>query len=260
MGAIDILTGGWFRCTPAWRSRDGSFADEHRLYFPIRGEAFVADASGVHAIRPGRCWFIPGGRPLRYWCEGSLELTWLHVRPSALALDLRLARLPGPESWPARALARLRPTWLRLAEFFAAPPPALALRVSAMVDELVADVLERHPRLAAIDAGALERFAPALAYLDQHWNDNPPLAAVAATAHLNPQHFHRLFTAAFGVTPHAYVQRRRMARAAELLRLGGLPVKAIAARCGYDDALYFSRAFRRHYRTSPRAFRAGARP
>jgi methylphosphotriester-DNA--protein-cysteine methyltransferase len=47
--------------------------------------------------------------------------------------------------------------------------------------------------------------------------DTPTLAREAA---LSPWHFHRLFTAAFGETPHEFLTDLRMARARELLASG----------------------------------------
>lgn len=49
----------------------------------------------------------------------------------------------------------------------------------------------------------------------------------------------------------SYFTKARIARAAELLRATGAPVKTIAAMVGYDDALYFSRAFRAARGVSP---------
>ena len=49
-----------------------------------------------------------------------------------------------------------------------------------------------------------------------------------------------------------------MARAAELLRDGSLPVQDVAAAVGYRQAAQFAKAFRRHHGAPPSSFRRGA--
>ena len=52
-----------------------------------------------------------------------------------------------------------------------------------------------------------------------------------------------------------HITDRVMLEAARLLRFTDLSVGEIAFRVGLDDQMYFSRAFKRHYGVSPRAYR-----
>jgi AraC-like DNA-binding protein len=83
----------------------------------------------------------------------------------------------------------------------------------------------------------------------------PDLHYVARQAALSPYHFHRGFTRLFGETPHAYVTRRRMQRAAGLLRSTRLPVTEVCLACGYQSLGSFSSLFRRHAGLSPAEYR-----
>jgi len=86
-----------------------------------------------------------------------------------------------------------------------------------------------------------------------------PRAGVEAMAErvgLGQTAFRRIFREVTGATPRDYLERQRMERAARLLLNGSEPVKAVADLVGYDDPYHFSRAFRRHYGTSPRAWRS----
>lgn len=58
-------------------------------------------------------------------------------------------------------------------------------------------------------------------------------------------------------SPAARIRHRRLELAAEILAAPGTPpsVDKIAAQCGFVSAEYFSRAFRRQYGLSPRAYR-----
>ena len=82
---------------------------------------------------------------------------------------------------------------------------------------------------------------------------------LAATAHVSPFHFSRLFRASTGFSPHQYVLRRRLARARDLLLTTDLPVAAVATRCGFADQSHLTRHVRREFGATPTALRAAAR-
>jgi AraC-like DNA-binding protein len=62
-------------------------------------------------------------------------------------------------------------------------------------------------------------------------------------------------------SPAARIRRRRLEQAAELLTTRAAPaqVEKIAQECGFVSAEYFSRAFRREFGLSPRAYRSAHR-
>jgi AraC-like DNA-binding protein len=80
------------------------------------------------------------------------------------------------------------------------------------------------------------------------------LKDMAAAACLSPFHFHRAFKHAFGETPHAYLTRHRLRRAAQLLRRSGLTVTEICLATGFESLTSFTDLFRRRYGLSPGKF------
>ena len=94
----------------------------------------------------------------------------------------------------------------------------------------------------------------ALAYLEDHYTEEIPLAELARVAGVSPRHLDRVFAQAFHFTPRAYIARLRMARARALLRTDR-PITEIAFDCGYADSNYFSQVFRRHTGMSPQQYR-----
>lgn len=79
------------------------------------------------------------------------------------------------------------------------------------------------------------------------------LSSVAA---FSKYHFHRQFTATFGLPVHRYVQLARMKHASQQLAFGDAQsVTDIAMDAGYDAPDAFARAFRRRLEQSPSSFR-----
>ena len=69
------------------------------------------------------------------------------------------------------------------------------------------------------------------------------LDQAAREACLSAFHFHRLFTSAFGETPHDYLTRLRMEHAKRLLALGEMSVTEICMQVGYSSLGSFSHKF-----------------
>jgi AraC-like DNA-binding protein len=69
------------------------------------------------------------------------------------------------------------------------------------------------------------------------------LEAAAREACLSPFHFHRLFRATFGETPHDFITRRRMDRARHLLASGEMTVTEVCLEVGYSSLGSFSSKF-----------------
>jgi AraC-like DNA-binding protein len=96
-------------------------------------------------------------------------------------------------------------------------------------------------------------------YLDDHSGEALDLEQIASRVELSPFHFLRLFERVLGVTPHQYLVRARLRRAARLLADDSLSITQIAYDVGFADLSNFVRTFRRAAGVSPRGFRKAAR-
>src|SRR5882672_4916462 len=85
------------------------------------------------------------------------------------------------------------------------------------------------------------------------------LEGAARQAGLSPFHFLRMFARVLGVTPHQYLVRSRLKRAAKLLAQEEIPVTDVALDVGFADLSNFVRTFRRAAGVSPRQFRLTAK-
>jgi AraC-like DNA-binding protein len=258
---LNLLAGGLYRHTPAWNKSD-HFAQCYKCYLPIRGEAVVETTGGRCAIRPGRLYFIPGYHLRRQRCERMMLAYWVHFGAESFYLHHCLSRIHSVQSWPMRKIGWIKPAFLRLGEVFQDPetkhsrprpnpPLPLVCRLEAILMYLVADLLDLpHGLIGESDSG-LRRLKPAIDFMDTQFLRNPSLSEVASEARLAPNYFHRVFKRASGITPFEYMERRRLDRARRLLFDFKVNIKEIAAKCGYENQLYFSRVFRRRFGLSP---------
>jgi transcriptional regulator GlxA family with amidase domain len=91
-------------------------------------------------------------------------------------------------------------------------------------------------------------------HIDRHFAEPLDLEALARTAGLSKFHFHRLFSAAYGRTPAAYLSERRVERAQDLLRSANLTVTEVCHAVGFTSLGSFSSRFREIVGESPREF------
>jgi AraC-like DNA-binding protein len=103
------------------------------------------------------------------------------------------------------------------------------------------------------------RLCRAREYMHAFCDQPLQLAEIAGTACLSLYHFHRMFQEAFHETPHQYLTRLRLDRAAHLLATSRLQVTEICLECGFSSLGSFSSLFRRNFGTGPREYRAAVR-
>ena len=132
---------------------------------------------------------------------------------------------------------------------------AAATQLARAQDEVDARVA----RLPALRASTREELARrvgiATAFLHANLDRSVRIAEAAREACLSPFHFHRLFGAIHGTTPHRYLTRLRLEKAKALLRGGDRGVSDVAAECGFASAGSFATLFKRTFGTTPAAIR-----
>ncbi len=97
--------------------------------------------------------------------------------------------------------------------------------------------------------------AAARTVMNERYAEELSLHTLAAEVHLNPTYFHRIFTAACGMTPLAYLTEVRISHAKFLLRNTDRSVTEIAGQCGFSSYNYFCTVFRKATGYAPSVFR-----
>ena len=90
--------------------------------------------------------------------------------------------------------------------------------------------------------------------IDRHYADPLDLPALADEAGVSKYYFLRCFAETYGVTPGAYLTRRRVERAQDLLRATNLTVTEVCDLVGYASLGSFSSRFKALVGVTPSAY------
>lgn len=169
------------------------------------------------------------------------------VRP--LFGALRLPPLREFSALVARACARLSgasdSAWEELSVQIGAKAFGIAARVP-------------HRGRTAPLPSSLARMTRVVRKIENETDEVLSLGSLAREAGLSPYHFLRSFQELTGLTPHQFVRRARLRKAAVRLAAGKEKVLDVALDSGFGDVSSFNRAFRTEFGQNPSAYRASA--
>ncbi len=109
------------------------------------------------------------------------------------------------------------------------------------------------------DGGAAPFRAAVVSYLLTHLAEPLSVSDMARAAGLSRWYFSRRFFELEGVSPSDFLLALRLDQAKKLLANTHLSIKEIAYRCGFAEASYFCRVFRREVGATPSRYRTAER-
>ncbi len=230
------------------------------LSFVREGDVETLTRGKRHAAPRGTVMVHPPSLPYAEYAEAPGTHEWIvfecDLRPG-LALFRRYPVAPVVPLAEPRAFSALFDPLLRAWE---GPSAFRDVQVSALTLQILALVLESWeasgspPRPPALMT-AQDRFSGLIVYLSQHLDRKLVRDDIAAFAHLQPNHLDRAFRQAYGVAPMRMLRDLRLQRARHLLESSDHTVAAVAEMCGFEEAGYFTRVFRRATGRTPGEYR-----
>ncbi len=104
------------------------------------------------------------------------------------------------------------------------------------------------------DYGHLTRAV--LSYIEQNLDQEISLNSLAAMYRVTPSHLSRMFKRETGITFLRYLNGQRLEKARVMLEDPQYRISEIAAACGFNSPLQFSKTFKDFFNQSPRDYRA----
>jgi AraC family transcriptional regulator len=216
----------------------------------------------------GTIYLVPAGTPLEVHSKGQNDALHVYLDPGLVArvaaevFGLDPARLTLPPL-DALDLPHLRAAMIAVDAELTAGGAGGRLAAESLANVLAVHLIRHVTAACPVRrrdvALTPRRLRAVVEYLEAHLDTGPSLDQLAAVTRLSTYHFARQFKEATGLPPHQYVILRRVERAKELLRIGGLPLADVAVRAGFSDQSQFCQHFKRLVGVTPGQFRTAAR-
>ena len=232
---------------------------DYQIIYLSKGSGFYHLGGCFRQVDAGNIVLYLPGEPqiYEYRTDCPHEAFWIHFTGVGAGQLLQAAGLQGSVISVGVDAAVLE-LFRRVMREIQRQPDGYQLMCAALLAELIA-LLGRKQRLAEGPEDPLERVAPAVDYIHDHYQSAIPLEDCAALCQMSKYHFIRQFTALTGSSPQAYQTLLRLQKAQELLAYSTLNISEVAAVVGYNNPLYFSRIFKKYVGSPPRDYQIQAR-
>ncbi|WP_250889186.1 AraC family transcriptional regulator [Mesorhizobium sp. dw_380] len=232
-------------------SRGEDFVDGRRISFSPR--------------RVGSVIHMPAGSDWTGWDEGEPTAAYLLVSIEKGFADAAFGGMVRHRSGDLPASIGFRDGTVemalhRIAIELKQPDPISVTLVESQAMHLLVHMVRRNGHYHEPAKGGLSSFdlKRAIAMIESS-DETPTLADLAKEVGVSRFHFSRAFKQSTGMTPHAFIARRRLDRSADMLRSTNMSATEIALECGFGSSSHFTVAFKRAFGASPTEFRRRSR-
>ena len=261
MMALSVYNVGRQQCTPGYKWGPG-VRDHFLIHFITGGKGTYTVGDMRRPLSAGDVFIIFPGMEISY--EADQDDPWSYEWVGFNGSDAR-ALLNASDFTPERLVMEKIDFGERLhrslcdvydsygSEFYN------TVAMTGHLYGLLALLAEKAETVDPVRDRDAEIIRRAIAFIDSRYSYTISIEDVAHFVGVSRSTLFRMFIRYLEISPKEYLERYRIRKASALLRTTDLTVGSIAASVGYDNGLYFSKAFRKMTGQSPTECRLEAR-
>jgi AraC-like DNA-binding protein len=234
---------------------------DYQLIYVADGQARLTVDGKERRLGKGNMILFRPSVPQKYsfYAEDSPQIYWVHFTGSDIDKILARYNMPTDKS------AFFAGTSSEYEWIYSHMIRELQLRRANYKDMLCNDMhrllmlIDRYfSEMPSFNSNTIDEIERAVHYFNNNYNADVSIEEYAKQRHISACWFIRSFTQLTRLTPMQYVISVRIANAKSLLGDTSLSIAQVASAVGYENALYFSRIFKKHTGLSPREYRQSA--
>ncbi|SFJ52053.1 AraC-type DNA-binding protein [Paenibacillus sp. UNC496MF] len=255
---LQLLYWGKEKCAPGHSVGPG-IRECYKVHFVHDGFGAVTVGERTHRLSAGEAFLIYPHAVTHYEADREAPWTYSWIAFQGAQAGAMLAETSLSPERPAFPMdLKLMPGLYDALCGVLARGGAAGLRLTALLYEFMFALTEAAPASAPTAKPPLRKqdgyVHRSIDFIHTHYGENITVTQLAAHIGLDRKYFSVLFKEALGMPPQRYLLHYRMDKACGLLGSGAYTVGEVARSVGYQDALLFSKMFKKTKGSSPKQF------
>ena len=232
--------------------------EDYYLLFMVQGELHTVFPGGTRHLHSGDFVIFPPHYHYTYHSTSCEPMNYLYAHFTGSYAEKFLS-LCGFGELPCRHSvkddAEISALFQELYDCFEIDTPLSHLKRGCILEKILLRLSETMQDHAT--PHPLER---SLRRIHSSYQENLRIPELARLENLSNSRFITVFRERMGISPAAYIIKKRMSAACELLENTDISVKQVGILVGYNDPHFFSKIFKRHLGLSPVEYRKSKLP
>ncbi len=231
--------------------------DSYLIVLVLSGSGTLMYDGQVYPLREGSCFFVNCMVPYYHQSSDSdpWELIWVHFHGATSPEYYRYFSLHSAPAFSPRPFQELREKLESLLDVNSHSDLSAEIASSRLIVDILSILLQDITGFREEQRKNLGKMDEIRRFLDEHYTERFSLEELSEQFFLSKYHLSREFHSAYGITPSRYVIARRITYAKKLLRFSGSSLETIARSCGFYDASYLNKQFKKSEGISASDFR-----
>ena len=247
-----------FRRTPESYAWGPGVRDVYVIHYVRHGVGYFVQDGKSYTVKQGQCFLISPNTLVHYYPDSKdpWEYSWLEISGIEAKKILDYSTLSYDSPISKADTGNLLYLFKDSADNFRTDTPADRCRNVGYARLILAEIIKNNPspHQPVLNEPIVSK---AIDYIENNYHRHDlTVDRVAASVSINRVSLHRYFASELGISPKTFISNLRMEKAMVLLSSSKYSIKNIAYSVGFNDSLYFCKAFKKHTGLSPSDFRS----
>ncbi len=257
---LDLMHMGKEQCKP-YHAVSG-IREEYIIHFVVSGTGFYSVNGANYSISAGQMFLVYPNTPIVYCADTNTPWSYMWIGFKGLRAEAILKQCgftPNKLVLPSPKEEALNNCFDELFDHIVQDYASSLYRESILL-KLMGLLVSTHQNNLNdnTDNSILNKnrhLDAAIDYINTHYMNEISVSDIAKHAGVSQGYLNQIFTKHANISIQNYLIDFRMYKAANLLMATDSSIKEISNMVGYQDPLVFSKAFKRKFNMSPKAYR-----
>ena len=258
MNSLSVYNVGYQKCEPEYQWGPG-VRDHYCIHHILSGRGYYSAGDTSCCLTAGDTFIIYPGAEVKYYADKDepWEYAWAGfmgtdaasiIRNTDFTKEkpyIRSGRIPGGEI--RSGIEKIYSAKGNTYEATVAMAGALYSLLAVFINYSDKEEKEKDAQMTYVEKAEI--------YIETNYSYPITVEDIAAYVGISRSHLFRSFQTYMGKSPKEYLSEYRIRQACHLLKETGLSVSTIAYSVGFENNLYFSKAFKKQKKVSPSEYR-----